>query len=72
MIAAAIRLSPADNVAVACRDLRPGEAVRVDGIDLAISEAVALGHKIAVVPLDRGDKVLKYGMPIGSTTAAVP
>lgn len=72
MSAAVIRLSPADNVAVACRTLEPGELVRLDGIELAIAEQVDLGHKIAISQLQIGDKVLKYGMPIGSATAAIP
>lgn len=72
MIAAAIRLSPADNVAVCCRRLAPGETIAVDGVPLAITEAVELGHKIAVAALAQGDKILKYGMPIGSATTAIP
>ena len=72
MIAAAIRLSPTDNVAVCCRLVVPGETIVVDGLALAITEAVELGHKLALAPLQRGDKIVKYGMPIGSATADVP
>lgn len=71
MTAAAIRLSPSDNVAVACRDLMPGETVVVDGVALPIREPVALGHKIAILSLEKGAKILKYGMPIGSATADI-
>lgn len=71
MRAAAIRLSPLDNVAVCCRTVEPGEAFEVDGHALVVTEQVALGHKLALGPLGIGDKVLKYGMPIGSMTAAV-
>ncbi|AJP73251.1 UxaA family hydrolase [Sphingomonas hengshuiensis] len=72
MTAAAIRISPSDNVAVACRDLVPGETIRVEGMALPITEPVALGHKISLSHLEAGDKIIKYGMPIGSATAAVP
>ena len=72
MTAAAIRLSPSDNVAVACRSLVPGETIDIDGVPLLIREGVNLGHKIAVAPLKLGDEIIKYGMPIGSATAAVP
>lgn len=72
MTAAAIRLSPSDNVAVACRNLMPGEGIEVEGIPLSIIEKVELGHKIAVSSLKTGDKIVKYGMPIGSATSDVP
>lgn len=72
MTAAAIRLSPSDNVAVACRDLVPGETVVVDGVALPIEEPVSLGHKIAILSLETGAKIVKYGMPIGSATADIP
>lgn len=72
MSAAAIRLSPNDNVAVACRDLAAGETIVLDGIALAITETVPLGHKIAVSALQKADKILKYAMPIGSATADIP
>lgn len=72
MSAAAIRLSPTDNVAVACRNLASGEVIEVEGLTLPITEDVNLGHKIALANLKAGDKILKYGMPIGSATADVP
>lgn len=72
MKAAAIRLSPLDNVAVCCRALMAGETIDVDGTALAITEEVALGHKIAMSELQPGSKVIKYGMSIGSVTASVP
>ena len=72
MSVAAIRLTPADNVAVCCRTVEPGERIIVDGYELAITERVSLGHKLAVMPLGAGDKVIKYGMPIGSMTHDAP
>ena len=72
MSAAAIRLSPIDNVAVCCRTLQPGETIVVEDLRLAITKKVDLGHKISLSSLKPGDKILKYGMPIGSATADVP
>ena len=72
MTVAAIVLSPADNVAVCCRTVEPGETIVLAGRTLVIAERVALGHKIALMALSPGDKVVKYGMPIGSMTAPVP
>ena len=72
MTAAAIRLSPSDNVAVACRDLAAGETIDMEGVELPIADNVSLGHKIAILPLKVGDRIIKYAMPIGSATADVP
>lgn len=70
-IDAAIRLSPTDNVVVCRRPVAKDERITVDGTALTAAEDVALGHKLALVPLAPGDAVLKYGMPIGSMTQAV-
>lgn len=70
MSAAVIRLHPGDNVVVCCRTVHAGETVAVDGVALVVAQTIDLGHKLALVPLAPGDKVLKYGMPIGSMTAA--
>lgn len=42
----------------------------IDGGECLLPSKVELGHKIARVPLKEGDKILRYGIPIGSMTAA--
>ena len=71
MSAAAIRLSPLDNVAVCARTLKAGEPIDVEGIALVVVQKIDLGHKIALSPLKSGDKIVKYGMSIGSATQPV-
>lgn len=66
-----ILLDPRDNVAVCCSDLRAGDPVTVEGAEIVAGEAIALGHKIARVSIAAGAKILKYGAPIGSATAAI-
>ena len=63
-----IKINPADNVAVALRDLRKGETV--EGIVLKTD--VPRGHKITLRALKAGEDVIKYGYPIGHLTADVP
>jgi altronate dehydratase len=58
-----------DNVLVAKARIRAGEAIRVSGIPVTLSADVPLGHKLARADIRPGDKVLKYGAPIGSATA---
>lgn len=67
----AIRLSPDDNVATLLRAVAKGERVRVGGGEIVALESIALCHKIALVDLKPGDRILKYGDPIGEATQAI-
>lgn len=66
-----------DHVGVAVEDLQAGERVGVVYLDddstgeLAVQEAVPLGHKVALVDLAPGQVVVEYGEAIGKATAAV-
>ena len=67
-----IVLHPADNVAVALRDLQAGEQITLpDGRLLTLPGPIAFGHKLALRTIVRGEKILKYGLPIGSATRAI-
>lgn len=68
MTTAVILLHPDDNVLVCCRMVRAGEVLSIDGLDVVITQNVELGHKVARSDLRPGDKVIKYGAPIGSMT----
>lgn len=65
------RLAPEDNIRVALQELRPGERVLVDGQSVEVQDPIPAGHKIAVRPIAAGEKVLKYGSPIGSATQPI-
>ncbi|WP_114952812.1 UxaA family hydrolase [Sphingosinicella terrae] len=65
-----ILLDPRDNVLVCTAPIAAGEALPIDGAVVAAPEDVAVGHKVARVDLADGEKVLKYGAPIGSMKAA--
>ncbi len=64
-----ILLHPDDNVLVLAQAIHAGQTIEIDGAALAAPHDVAVGHKIARHALEVGDKVLKYGAPIGSMTA---
>jgi (2R)-sulfolactate sulfo-lyase subunit alpha len=61
-----------DHVGVATSDIEAGESVvgvymDDDGtIEVAARADVPLGHKIAVEPRHPGERVLEYGIPIGT------
>lgn len=64
-----ILLHPDDNVLVLSAAIRTGDALTVDGLPVTAAADVGVGHKVARRALAAGDKVLKYGAPIGSMTA---
>ncbi len=72
MGAGVLQLAPDDNVVVALRKLDPGEAIEVGGRAVIVREAIPFAHKLAIDDLDSGARVRKFGVPIGSTTAAIP
>lgn len=59
-----IQLHDADNTAIAARDLHAGD--KVNGVQLAAD--VRFGHKIALQPIAKGDRIYKYGQTIGFAT----
>jgi altronate hydrolase len=61
---ALFRIDPADTVATALRDLAAGETAS----GIAVKDAVARGHKVALVPVAAGQPVIKFGFPIGVAT----
>jgi hypothetical protein len=68
---AAIRLFPADNILVLARSLHTGEEVLIEGVVHVLKTPLGLGHKIAAQKIAAGEKILKYGAPIGSATADI-
>jgi altronate hydrolase len=67
----ALKINPADNVAVAIEELAQGERVTVDGVEFELQESIPAGHKFALTAMEEGDKVVKYGYPIGRTLAPI-
>lgn len=65
-----------DAVAVAVRDLRPGE-VEVAFLDdsprrvVTLRQKVPLGHKVALVEIAKGCDVVEYGPRIGLATEGI-
>ena len=66
-----IQIHPDDNVCVATRPLTAGTEIVCGTARFTLSAACPLGAKLALVALTAGDKVIKFGEPIGSLTADV-
>lgn len=61
-------LAPGDNIAVARQEIAAGTRLLVAGQSVALQRALGFGHKIAIKPVAKGEKIIKYGAPIGSAT----
>ena len=67
-----IKINRADNVAVAINDVKAGEKVEIDGLDIIVKDDIPAGHKMALSGLKSGEDIMKYGFPTGHLTSDVP
>lgn len=68
-----ILLSEGDNVLVSAGAIVRGQPLVIDGETFSAPQDIPVGHKVARRALQPGEKVLKYGAPIGSMlTPAAP
>jgi altronate dehydratase small subunit len=72
----AMRINPDDNTATALNDIDAGETINLVSKsgpvgEMTAMQAVPFGHKLAVVDIKKGDKVLKYGEVIGLSTQQI-
>ena len=63
-----IQIHPEDTVAVALKAVPAGTVFE----DVTTLEEIPQGHKLAVVPMNQGDNVVKYGLAIGHATKDIP
>lgn len=66
-----ILLSPDDNVLVVRAAIDEGEVLQINGDRVTVVQALSMGHKVARSRISVGEKILKYGAPIGSATAEI-
>lgn len=67
-----VKINSADNVAVVVAEegLQRGDRVAIDGCEIELRSDIAPGHKFALCDMAAGERVVKYGYPIGHLTAA--
>lgn len=68
-------LDPRDTVAVAVSPLQPGTEITVtrgaEALRIVADALIPFGHKIALVPMDEGGQVIKYGEVVGIATSPI-
>ena len=60
-----IRIHQDDTVAVALKPIEAGRTIQIGDITVVTTEDIPQGHKFALKDMAAGDKVIKYGFPIG-------
>ena len=66
-----IKIHPGDNVAVALTPLAAMRTLDVDGLQVTLKEDIPQGHKFALIPIEEGGAVIKYGCSIGFSKEAI-
>lgn len=66
-----VLVNEADNVLVCCQNAKNSELVTMNGQQYIMSANIGVGHKIAKTAIKQGQKIIRYGVPIGSATANI-
>jgi altronate hydrolase len=67
-----IVLASDDNVGIALRGIAAGEqAVDEKGFKIGSLEEVPLGHKIALKRIGEGERIIRFGVPVGIARSAI-
>ena len=63
-----LRLHPNDNVLTVISTLEAGTQIQMGPSSVGVKTRLPIGHKVAARDIAAGEKILKYGAPIGSAT----
>lgn len=66
-----ILLHPDDNILVCVKQIRAGDQISIEQATIVSPVDIGVGHKVARFALAAGDKVYRYGAPIGSMVESV-
>jgi len=68
---------PKDSVGVAVVEIKSGDKLTGSCLEngakfsVEAKEAIPLGHKVALKALNKGEDVIKYGIPVGMATQTI-
>jgi altronate hydrolase len=66
-----IKIHNRDNVVIALKNFSQGETIEIDGKSIVLLNDIEKAHKIAIKDIEEDAEIIKYGYPIGKTTAAI-
>jgi len=67
----AIHLHPSDNVAIARVPIAPGQVLQVEGNRFEARTSIPAGHKVALMRIEPGEHIYRYGQRIGLASRAI-
>ncbi len=66
-----IKINTRDNIAIVLREYKQNETINLDGDEITLLESISKGHKVALGDIEKGENIIKYGMPIGHATTSI-
>jgi hypothetical protein len=66
-----LRLHESDNVLTVLHTLESGTLLLVGETTVTTKDKLPIGHKVAARAIEAGEKILKYGVPIGSANTRI-
>ncbi len=67
-----MRIHESDNVLVVKSSIAPGDKEQIGDGMITFHKELGFGHKVAAKDLRQGEKIIKFGVPIGSATEDIP
>jgi len=67
----AIVINPKDNVAVLTEAVAAEGAIRTEDAEFAAREDIPSHHKVAIAPIGKGERIVRYGECIGLAAAPI-
>ena len=61
-----IQIHPADNVLIVRSSIFSDDNEVINRVKIVFDKPLGLGHKIASINIQKGEQIIKYGVPIGS------
>ncbi|TWI85436.1 altronate hydrolase [Lacibacter cauensis] len=66
-----LKVHPTDNVLVALKDLKQGETINFENESITLTEDIAGKHKIFMQDMQPGEKIIMYGVTVGTIAQPV-
>ena len=63
-----VRVNANDNVLICCQRINAGEQVTIADSLHTMTSNIDVGHKVANKAIKQGEKIIRYGVSIGSAT----
>ena len=67
-----LQIHRGDNVLIVVAPVRAGDRDVIDGREIAFTQNIAIGHKVAAGDIKAAERVYKCGVPIGSAKGMIP